>query len=117
MTYIVKDGETLSEIAEKLKVRLSSLRRWNNLRYTSLIHPGDRLVVYIKNDTKLNEELFVENDKPAKGKKIIHIVKRGETLSEISKKYRIKISQILKWNGNIKRDRIFAGDRIVIWLD
>jgi len=117
VTYIVKDGETLSEIAEKLKVRLSSLRRWNNLRYTSLIHPGDRLVVYIKNETKLNEDLFVEKEKPARGKKIIHIVKRGETLSEISKKYRIKISQILKWNGNIKRDRIFAGDRIVIWLD
>lgn len=43
--HVVKKGDFLSGIAEKYRVPLSHLLRWNNLRMDSQIHPGNRLVI------------------------------------------------------------------------
>ena len=47
--YRVKRGDTLWEIAEDHGTRASKIRRWNNLKYGShLIHPGQKLVIWVK---------------------------------------------------------------------
>ena len=43
--YIVKYGDTLSEIAENYKVRLSKLKSWNKLKSNN-IRVGQKLVIY-----------------------------------------------------------------------
>tara|TARA_B100000809_G_scaffold252121_1_gene286471 strand:- start:2957 stop:4510 length:1554 start_codon:yes stop_codon:yes gene_type:complete len=48
-TYKVKRGDTLGQIAEDFGTRASKIRRWNNMKYGSqLIHPGQRLVIWVK---------------------------------------------------------------------
>jgi membrane-bound lytic murein transglycosylase D len=48
-TYKVKRGDTLGEIAEDFGSRASKIRRWNNMKYGSqLIHPGQRLIIWVK---------------------------------------------------------------------
>ena len=48
-TYRVKRGDTLGQIAENFGTRASKIRRWNNLNYGShLIHPGQKLVIWVK---------------------------------------------------------------------
>jgi membrane-bound lytic murein transglycosylase D len=44
--YIVEEGDSLSEIAERFEVPLASLLIWNRIGLNHSIHPGDRLVVY-----------------------------------------------------------------------
>ena len=45
----VKRGDTLGQIAEIFGTRASKIRRWNNLKYGShLIHPGQKLVIWVK---------------------------------------------------------------------
>ena len=47
--YRVKRGDTLGQIAESFGTRASKIRRWNNLKYGShLIHPGQKLVIWVK---------------------------------------------------------------------
>ena len=47
--YKVKRGDTLGQIAEIFGTRASKIRRWNNMKYGShLIHPGQRLVIWVK---------------------------------------------------------------------
>ena len=47
--YKVKRGDTLGQIAENFGTRASKIRRWNNMKYGShLIHPGQRLVIWVK---------------------------------------------------------------------
>lgn len=119
IVYIVKDHDTLGQIAERFNVGLSKLRGWNNLRYTSMIHPGDRLAVYVPTEFKtLEDRIEITMEEALKNgmKRIVHIVKKGETLSSISRLYEARISDILNWNGRIKRDRLYPGDRITIWL-
>lgn len=43
--HVVRPGEYLSGIAERYRVPLSSLLRWNGLTTRSTIHPGQRLVI------------------------------------------------------------------------
>ncbi|MFH0729823.1 MAG: transglycosylase SLT domain-containing protein [Pseudomonadota bacterium] len=44
--YVVKKGDSLSAIAGKFKVPLSSVTAWNRLEKRRPIRPGDRLVVF-----------------------------------------------------------------------
>lgn len=45
-TYVVRSGDTLSRIATKFRVSMSDLLGWNSLNTSSIIKPGQRLVMY-----------------------------------------------------------------------
>ncbi|MBN2184601.1 MAG: LysM peptidoglycan-binding domain-containing protein [Candidatus Krumholzibacteriota bacterium] len=116
LVYTVRDRDTLGEIAEKFNVGLSKIRSWNNLRYKSLIHPGDNLVIYVDDGLEFDDYSGDRTDKKGK-KELIHIVKKGETLSSICKRYRMRISDILAWNDKMNKDRLYPGDRIRLWVE
>jgi membrane-bound lytic murein transglycosylase D len=44
--YVVRSGDSLSEIADKFEVPLASILIWNHLDLRRSIHPGDRLIIY-----------------------------------------------------------------------
>jgi membrane-bound lytic murein transglycosylase D len=121
VVYTVKDGDTLSEIAEGYHVGLSKVRKWNNLRYNSTIHPGQNIVIYLPPGMEAAEDddqrAGYDPGKMEGKKKVFHVVRKGETLSSISRLYRTKVSDILVWNTSINKDRLFPGDRIMIWVD
>ena len=45
-TYVVRRGDTLSRIASRFSVRMADLLGWNSLNASSIIKPGQRLVMY-----------------------------------------------------------------------
>lgn len=47
MTYKVKRGDTLSEIADRFNVSVRELMTWNRLRQSSTLRTGQKLVVYV----------------------------------------------------------------------
>ena len=44
--YVVRKGDNLSYIAEKLNIPLAALIIWNRIDLKQPIHPGDRIIVY-----------------------------------------------------------------------
>ena len=44
--YIIREGDSLSAIAERFEVPLAALLIWNRIGLNEPIHPGDRLVIY-----------------------------------------------------------------------
>ena len=44
--YFVKEGDSLTAIAERFGVPLASVIIWNRLNPKAAIHPGDRLIIY-----------------------------------------------------------------------
>jgi hypothetical protein len=44
--YVVKEGDSLSTIADRFEIPLTSLILWNQLNPRRHIHPGQRLVIY-----------------------------------------------------------------------
>jgi membrane-bound lytic murein transglycosylase D len=47
ITYKVRSGDTLSEIAEKFSVSVHQLMTWNQLRTSMSLRAGQRIVVYV----------------------------------------------------------------------
>ncbi len=45
-TYVVRHGDTLSRIASKFRINMADLLGWNSLNTSSIIKPGQRLVMY-----------------------------------------------------------------------
>ena len=94
--HIVKENETLLDISKKYKLTLTELKQANNLE-TTLIDKGQRLRV--KNLGKLNVLL----DKPSIDSDNItsnfHVVKKGETLYSLSKRYNLTVTELKNKNG------------------
>lgn len=110
--YKVNPGETIGQIAEKFKVKISDIQNWNNLSSNKII-AGSRLKIY--SSTSVND-IDVEPVKNSNNSAGTHIIKRGETISSIANLYNVSVSDLRKWN-NLDDDNIRAGDKLIISSD
>ncbi len=96
--YKVRSGDYLGKIANKFGVRVSDIKRWNGLRNHRL-KIGQRLSIYPKKLT-VPKKTTQKKYKQPKGKHEVYVVKNGDSLWTISKKYpSISIEQLKKWNN------------------
>ncbi len=114
ITYIVKSGDTLGDIAELYNTRASKIRRWNGIAYGRHIYPKQILAIWIPDNKPVPNVIQKEN----KSEKIAanesyHIVQRGDTLWEIAQKHNTSIRELKKIN-NLRSNRIKPGERIII---
>ncbi len=118
--YIVKSGETLSEIALKHKLSVADIKKWNNLA-TSRIKAGQKLLLGGEKLSAKNSssKKVVYSDLPSQstksGKEKIYIVKEGESLWQIARKHDCHVSEIKKWN-NLASNKIKPGMKLKIYL-
>ncbi|GAA0872746.1 hypothetical protein GCM10009117_18930 [Gangjinia marincola] len=90
-------GETLGAIAMAYGVKISSLKRWNKLT-TDKLEVGQRIMVYPKNAVSGIAQAKEEARNSANTK--IYVVKQGDTLWKISKRFPgVTVQNIKKWNG------------------
>ena len=116
----IKDGQTLSHIADRYSVSVSSLKRLNNLHSTS-IRAGKYLVIPVSSRKLSDYNLTAYQRKKTlqninrKGNKVTHIVQRGDTFWDLSRTYKVNSRSIARWNGMAIRDPLREGQKLVIW--
>lgn len=93
--HIVQNGDTLISIATDFDISLNTLLWANGLTRTSIIKPGQTLVVL-----------------PVSG--VVHHVKKGDTIGGIAQTYKGKVSEIIAFNELPEEGDIFIGDILVI---
>ncbi|MFF2499920.1 LysM peptidoglycan-binding domain-containing protein [Peribacillus sp. NPDC058075] len=105
-TYKVKSGDTLDKIARVNNMTVQQLKTKNHLT-GSLIFPGQVLKVNTLTSTPDN------NNNNTKITTDVYVVKLGDSLSTIAKRYNLSLSALLKINPNISNsDRIRIGQTI-----
>mgnify|MGYP003306205545 CR=1 FL=1 len=97
-TYIVKKGDTLSLIAIEFNTSISTLVKLNNIKNQNLIFPNQVLII---NSGKINDLNH-----------ILYVVKPGDNLTKISKKYNVSITNIVELN-DIKNPNLIEFNTIV----
>ncbi len=127
VTYHVKKHDSLLGIADMFSARVSDLRNWNNIPYTTTIKVGQELTIYVPAEKK---EFYASLDNQTPMEKVVtqntvtqpaekwvyHRIRRGETLLYIASAYGVEVGAIKEWN-NLSSNRIYAGQRIKILSD
>ncbi|WP_281336825.1 LysM peptidoglycan-binding domain-containing protein [Flavobacterium eburneipallidum] len=105
--YVVQKGDNLSAIAKKYDVTVAELKEWNNLA-TAGIQLGASLQV-AKNEVIEKQEVAVA----PKMENVEYIVKKGDNLGTISKKYGSSIEDLKEWN-NLESNNIALGKSLIV---
>lgn len=104
--HTVKSGETLSKIASKYKCSVTDIKKWNNLKSTT-INVGQKLKVYPP------EGSTGSSSTTSTGSSQTYTVKSGDTLWEIAKKFNTSVDKIKKTN-NLKSNNLRVGQKLKI---
>jgi membrane-bound lytic murein transglycosylase D len=97
ITYVVRSGDTLSEIARQHSVTITQLRQWNGIS-GSRIRVGQRLEIRPNNPSDV----------------VTHTVQSGETLIGIAGRYATTVARIKSWN-NLTSNTIRVGQQLTIF--
>jgi membrane-bound lytic murein transglycosylase D len=121
--YKIRSGDSLNRIARHFNTTPNVIRHVNNLRGNQ-IRVGHHLLIPIASRGNRYYKLNANNRLLAKQQiyshkqstsKIMHKVKSGDTLWDLSRKYHVGVRSIAKWNGMAPGDPLKPGKRIVIW--
>ncbi|KGR79220.1 hypothetical protein CD29_07710 [Ureibacillus manganicus DSM 26584] len=102
-TYVIKKGDTLYRIARNFGVTVSSIVETNNIKNPNLIYPGDELHI-VKNNS--SQSSFNKSN--------TYVVKSGDTLWNIAKKFGTSVDKLVKENNIKNRNLIYPGDLLKI---
>lgn len=93
--YVVRPGDTLSEIGTMFGVSVNTIIWANNLSGVSDVHPGDTLIIL-----------------PVSGVK--RTIVKGDTLKSIAKKYNADANEIAQFNGLDPAADLVVGSTVII---
>ena len=95
-TYTVVAGDSLYKIAQRFGVTVEQLKAWNN-RSNNLLYVGDKLNITAQHTSTPKT----------------YIVKAGDSLWLIAKKYNVSVAQLKSWN-NLSSNFLQIGDKLII---
>lgn len=93
--YVVREGDSLSQIAEMYGVTANTILWANDLKSAASIKPGQTLVIL-----------------PIAG--VQHTVKSGDTIASLVKKYDADLDEVLAYNNLSEDSALKAGDELII---
>ena len=110
IVYRVRAGETLSSIARRHGMPVSTLARLNNMGTADTLVKGQRLVI------KASARRY-RDEGAGTGRRVLYTVRRGDTVYSISRQFQVTVPQLKTWNGLNQNHQIRAGQRLVMYVD
>ncbi len=116
----VRNGETLSEIAEQYHTTLTSIRSANGIRGNT-IRAGSHLMIPVATkplsaySQSADERRAKTQNRKRKGNRVDHTVVAGESFWSIGRRYGVSMRNLASWNGMAPRDTLSVGQKLVVW--
>jgi len=106
-TYTVRPGDNLWDISRTYKVSTRNLIRWNLLNRNAYIKPGQKLVIWSSDRISTSKT----------NRQITYTVRKGDSLFVISRKFKVSIAALKKWNSLARGKYLQPGDKLKIHVD
>ena len=97
--HVVKNGDTLSHIAQRHGTTALELAEFNRIKKSAILRPGQKLHVIPAAYAKA----------PVGRESIRYRVKRGDSLWEISRQFGVSVASLRKWNRLSKGELLMPG--------
>lgn len=125
LEHTVREDEFLSHIASIYGVSAADIVRWNGLSHARL-KVGSKLIIRFGPEPE--QEIELEQDagaKPDNGTslarlseltyKVVHVVKQGQNLNTLAKRYTVSTDNLKLWNG-LDKETLEVGQKITVFL-
>ena len=115
--YTMRQGDTLDRLAAKHGIALSKLKLANGITSKTRVRPGFELLLPLKGSSAGAEPLPAVFRQPVlaptrRGGGAVHIVRKGETLYGIARRYHVTTDSLLRWNHV---GVLTTGQRLIIY--
>ena len=114
-THVVKKNETLAKICSRYHINTTTLLKVNNLTSNKL-KIGSRLRIPYQTVAYRILPEGMDARTAAGDELVLHTIKKGETISQISRLYQIPPELIVEWNGLPSVHKITAGQQIALYM-
>lgn len=111
--HVVRSGETLNIIARRYGTTVEAILRGNQIANPNLVIAGQTLKIWT---TEVQETTTTAADAVDTAVEVpyTHVVRAGETLGTIARRYNVALSQLIASNAIANPDRVMAGQVLVI---
>lgn len=111
IVYRVKNGDVLGLIAQRHHVRIDDLRKWNNLR-SNMIRTGQKLTIWVRATPSATAPTASVQEPVPTGS--TYVVQEGDTLWDISRKFKGLTVEKLKALNNLKSNQLSPGMKLIL---
>jgi membrane-bound lytic murein transglycosylase D len=111
-TYTVRKGDSLWLIAKRLDTTVTTLVKLNKIGPRDLLRTGQR--IKLPNTTAIP---VLTDSPPNKIRKIHYRVRRGDSLSRIAKRFRLRVVDIVQWNDLQPKRYLQPGQGLILFVD
>jgi membrane-bound lytic murein transglycosylase D len=108
--HVVRRGDTLWSIARTHGVSMDRIADRNGLSRSGTLSIGQVLSIP-------GTATLASNDSSSVSRSTTYVVRRGDSLSTIATKFRVRLSDLLGWNNLTKRSVIKPGQRLVMYVE
>ncbi|MCF6225666.1 MAG: LysM peptidoglycan-binding domain-containing protein [Xanthomonadales bacterium] len=109
INHRIRNGESLSTIAKRYRVRVSDIQRWNGISDPGKIRAGKNLKIF---KSKAGGSSYGSK----KSGETQYTVRRGDSLWKIAKKHRVKIDDLKRWNNLNSKSILRPGQKLTLVL-
>ena len=106
----VHAGESLWTIARRHGLNVNTLASINGMHAGDSLRAGQK----IKLSTSSTAPRASVSSGSSIGRRVVYIVRAGDTLRQIAKLFQVSVSQILGWNGMSSETHILKGQKLTI---
>ncbi|WP_026970372.1 lytic transglycosylase [Aliagarivorans marinus] len=106
LNYTVKSGDSLWEIGRRYKVSHRQIASWNGMAPGDTLRLGQKLVIWQQTDVPRDQL-----------QTITYRVRSGDSLSTIAARFKVRISDLVKWNKLDQNSYLQPGQRLKLYIN
>lgn len=126
--HVVASGDSLWSIARTYDVDVRRLASWNSMAPGDVLSVGRRLVVWTSPPAQIaaagaaraslsQSDAATGFAAPVRIRELTYVVRRGDSLSSIAKRFRVTVGKIEQWNKGVAGKYLQPGQRLTLFVD
>jgi membrane-bound lytic murein transglycosylase D len=126
--HVVAAGDSLWSIAQAYDVDVRRLASWNSMAPGDVLSVGRRLVIWTAPPAQIaaagaaraslsQSDAATGFAAPARIRELTYVVRRGDSLSSIARRFRVTVGKIEQWNKGVASKYLQPGQRLTLFVD